>query len=66
MRRFVVLASIAAFVHAATPISSANVQFGHAIKNGPLPANTEVVSAHIHTFVDANPDRVAGLLGHHI
>ncbi len=35
---------LAAPARAAVPISATNFQFGHAIKNGPLPANTETTT----------------------
>ena len=42
MMRIAFVAAVAAVAGAFTQISPATTLFGHAIKNGPLPANTEV------------------------
>ncbi len=37
-------AALAAVCDAAVPVTNANMLFGHAIKNGPLPPNTELTT----------------------
>ncbi len=53
---FWVVAAVWVAGASAVPISSANLLFGHAIKNGPLPAATEVrACVHVHVCVCTLP-----------